>query len=146
MRIWSLHPQYLDGKGLVALWRETLLARKVLLGQTKGYTRHPQLTRFTSCRVPMDAMDYYLSVVYREAIRRHYSFDPQKFRQIPRPFRLCVHQGQLDYEFQHLLRKLQQRDPARYRLLGEKKVILPHPLFRVVEGEVEFWEKTIQGI
>lgn len=37
MRIWSLHPSYLDAKGLVALWRETLLAQKVLLGATVGY-------------------------------------------------------------------------------------------------------------
>jgi hypothetical protein len=30
MRIWSLHPKYLDSKGLVALWRESLLAKNVL--------------------------------------------------------------------------------------------------------------------
>lgn len=43
MRLWSLHPQYLDAKGLVALWREGLLAQAVLAGQTRGYKRHPQL-------------------------------------------------------------------------------------------------------
>lgn len=32
MRLWSLHPSYLDAVGLVALWREGLLARKVLQG------------------------------------------------------------------------------------------------------------------
>ena len=36
MRLWSLHPRYLDAKGLVALWREGLLAQAVLKGQTKG--------------------------------------------------------------------------------------------------------------
>ena len=46
MRLWSLHPKYLDIKGLVACWREGLLARKVLLDQTKGYKNHPQLIRF----------------------------------------------------------------------------------------------------
>nr|WP_243687290.1 pyrimidine dimer DNA glycosylase/endonuclease V [Methanobacterium formicicum] len=46
MRLWSLHPKYLDVKGLVALWREGLLARAVLKGKTKGYTNHPQLIRF----------------------------------------------------------------------------------------------------
>ena len=46
MRIWSLHPRYLDAKGLVAVWRETLLAKHVLEGKTKGYKNHPQLNRF----------------------------------------------------------------------------------------------------
>lgn len=37
MRLWSIHPRYLDTKGLVALWRETLLlAQAVLFGNTKG--------------------------------------------------------------------------------------------------------------
>ena len=36
MRLWSVHPQHLDVRGLVALWREGLLARKVLLGETNG--------------------------------------------------------------------------------------------------------------
>ena len=46
MRLWSLHPSYLDSAGLVALWQEGLLARKVLSSQTKGYIHHPQLHRF----------------------------------------------------------------------------------------------------
>ena len=29
MRLWSLHPRYLDRQGLTALWREGLLARAV---------------------------------------------------------------------------------------------------------------------
>ena len=32
MRLWSLSPRYLDVKGLVAVWREGLLADAVLLG------------------------------------------------------------------------------------------------------------------
>jgi hypothetical protein len=43
MRLWSLHPQYLDPQGLVALWREALLAQAVLRGKTRGYKHHPQL-------------------------------------------------------------------------------------------------------
>ncbi|HKX52383.1 MAG TPA: pyrimidine dimer DNA glycosylase/endonuclease V [Nitrosospira sp.] len=38
MRLWTLHPRYLDTKGLVAAWREALLAQKVLSGLTSGYT------------------------------------------------------------------------------------------------------------
>ena len=52
MRIWSLHPKYLDTKGLVALWRETLLAKHVLEGKTKGYRNHPQLDRFKKAQNP----------------------------------------------------------------------------------------------
>ena len=43
MRLWSIHPRYLDSMGLVALWREALLAQAVLRGETKGYKFHPQL-------------------------------------------------------------------------------------------------------
>ncbi|MDI3502728.1 MAG: hypothetical protein PWR13_285 [Archaeoglobi archaeon] len=28
MRLWSIHSKYLDAKGLVAVWREGLLAKK----------------------------------------------------------------------------------------------------------------------
>jgi hypothetical protein len=33
MRLWSLHPEYLDANGLVALWREALLAQAFLQGK-----------------------------------------------------------------------------------------------------------------
>jgi hypothetical protein len=52
MRIWSLHPTLLDTKGLVALWREALLAKHVLSGSTIGYQNHPQLKRFKSSPNP----------------------------------------------------------------------------------------------
>jgi hypothetical protein len=48
MRLWSLHPQYLDPAGLVAVWREGLLARAVFAGQTTGYKHHPQLAHLTN--------------------------------------------------------------------------------------------------
>ncbi|MFZ2406304.1 MAG: pyrimidine dimer DNA glycosylase/endonuclease V [Methylobacter sp.] len=32
--------------GLLALWREALLAQKVLRGESRGYRHHPQLARF----------------------------------------------------------------------------------------------------
>ncbi|MFO7790471.1 MAG: pyrimidine dimer DNA glycosylase/endonuclease V, partial [Bacteroidales bacterium] len=79
MRIWSLHPQYLDAKGLVALWRETLLAKHVLEGITKGYKHHPQLMRFRQVEKPADAIHYYLEIVWEEAGKRNYNFDKNKF-------------------------------------------------------------------
>lgn len=78
MRIWSIHPKYLDAKGLVALWRETLLAKKVLEGQTRGYRNHPQLERFKQSENPLDKINHYLSSVYSEALEREYHFDKEK--------------------------------------------------------------------
>ena len=78
MRLWSLHPRYLDPQGLVALWREALLARAVLRGKTRGYRNHPQLARFRAHRSPRAAISAYLGAVHDEAVQRGYSFDARK--------------------------------------------------------------------
>lgn len=75
MRLWSLHPKYLDPKGLVALWREALLARAVLRGETRGYRHHPQLQRFQAHATPRMAINAYLMAVHAEATARGYNFD-----------------------------------------------------------------------
>jgi hypothetical protein len=142
MRIWSLHPEYLDAKGLVALWRETLLAKHVLQGKTKGYKFHPQLERFRSLKNPVNAIDEYLSVVYLEALRRGYNFDEKKIDLNFKIVRIPVNRGQLEYETAHLLSKLKLRDKERYKALKDVKILMPHPLFTVVDGPVESWEKT----
>ena len=79
MRIWSVHPKYLDSKGLVALWRETLLAKHVLEGKTKGYKNHPQLHRFKASEKPIECINLYLSIVFEEAENRGFHFDKNKF-------------------------------------------------------------------
>jgi hypothetical protein len=140
VRLWSLHPRYLDTKGLVALWREGLLARAVLAGQTKGYAHHPQLLRFRRRGDPVSAIDAYLSRVLDEARARGYAFDGAKIRYGPCRGRAHVASGQLEYEWAHLLGKLRRRDPARWartRALAPD----PHPCFRVVPGEIAEWEK-----
>ena len=78
MRLWSLHPRYLDVKGLLAAWREGLLAQKVLEGLTKGYTHHPQLDRFRAAADPLSAISRYLSAIADEADARAYRFDRLK--------------------------------------------------------------------
>ncbi len=78
MRLWSFHPKYLAPKGLVALWREALLAGQVLRGATKGYLRHPQLVRFSQSRAPLDAINAYLGATFAESQRRGYRFDRDK--------------------------------------------------------------------
>lgn len=140
MRIWSLHPSLLDAKGLVALWRETLLAQKVLEGRTKGYTRHPQLQRFRAQSDPLAAIGTYLHAVCDEAESRGYNFDRSKIVMMPSSMGIAVTSGQVRYECDHLKSKLLVRDPDRARVLDCAKEILLHPLFYSVEGGVEPWE------
>lgn len=143
MRLWSLHPQYLDAKGLVALWREALLAQAVLAGKTKGYKHHPQLQRFKECRKPRAAIATYLREVHAEALRRGYSFDAKKIgRGKVRAKSLKVARGQLEYEWKHLRKKLKVRDPARGKRYNQIKTPDPNPLLRVVRGGIAEWEIT----
>lgn len=139
MRIWSIHPKYLDSKGLVALWREALLAKHVLEGKTKGYRNHPQLARFKASPRPIAAINLYLSFVYEEAAQRGYNFDKSKFKK-PKLRQLNVTRSQMKYEFSHLLRKLKTRDTALYSKLKNTKRLQPNPVFKVVKGKIEDWE------
>jgi hypothetical protein len=139
MRLWSLHPQYLDGKGLVALWREGLLAKKVLEQKTDGYKNHPQLERFKRSQDPLNAINFYLSEVYREAERRGYTFNREKIRWTTQAEKIEVTQGQLLYELNHLRKKLKNRACASLHDLPES--VDPHPLFTVIAGEIEEWER-----
>lgn len=141
MRIWSLHPKYLDAKGLVALWREALLAQAVLRGKTKGYKHHPQLLRFRGHASPVGCIGEYLRVVHVEAGERGYSFAAERITLTRGSGRLTVTRGQLECEWQHLLDKLRIRDPERLIELSKVKRPVPHPLFRVVRGGVAPWEK-----
>jgi len=141
MRLWSLHPEYLDSKGLVALWREGLLAQKVLLGNTRGYKNHPQLTRFKGARDPVAAIAVYLKRVADAAEKRGYHFDRSKIVERKARPMMKVTRGQLQYEFTHLLSKLESRDPEQYAALKKEKAIKPHPMFYKVDGEVEAWER-----
>ncbi len=141
MRLWSIHPRYLDTIGLVALWREGLLARRVLQGRTRGYRHHPQLVRFRAQRLPLESINCYLESVWNEACRRGYSFDRRKLRRHRRVRRIPVSSGQLRFELRHLRRKLRIRNIRQYRSLERVKEPAPHPLFRVQKGPVEEWER-----
>ena len=141
MRIWSLHPKYLDSRGLVALWREGLLAQKVLAGKTKGYKHHPQLIRFRETRDPLRSIGAYLESVVNESRARGYRFDESKIlKKKPLKNPIAVTRGQLEYEFLHLLRKLKVRDSGRFRELRLEKRVVSHPVFKVKNGAVEDWE------
>jgi hypothetical protein len=142
MRLWSLHPKYLDAKGLVALWREGLLARKVLRGLTKGYKHHPQLLRFSNQRDSLQRIDHYLMAVYDEAKLRGYRFDRKKLGRKVSRSRITVSSGQLRYEFEHLKKKLRTRDPGKFKSLRNISEPEQNPIFRIVRGKIEPWEKS----
>jgi len=141
MRLWTLHPQYLDAKGLVALWREALLAEEVLRGATKGYKNHPQLARFRTATDPLAAIASYLHGVFEEAQNRGYSFNSQKIPDLRLPEPMEETRGQLLYEWNHLQQKLKVRDLARHDQCRLVKVPMAHPLFRIVTGRVQRWER-----
>lgn len=163
MRIWSLHPSLLDCRALVACWRETLLAQKVLRGLTRGYTNHPQLIRFRAHPQPLEAVAAYLSGLADEADARGYSFNRALIGagesvgkncvdKVENPYasvaRIPVPLGQLEYELAFLRHKVAGRDPEWERRLSERLAArgelaaCAHPLFEVVPGAIEPWEKT----
>lgn len=143
MRLWSLHPRYLDRQGLVALWREALLARAVLNGQTRGYRHHPQLARFRAQARPAAAIGAYLRSVHEEALVRGYAFDRSKLVDEAGCPAIAVTSGQLDHEWRHLRRKLLGRSPGWLEQWQDIGTPDPHPLFRVEPGPIEAWERLI---
>jgi hypothetical protein len=142
MRLWSVHPRYLDPQGLVALWREGLLARAVLRGATKGYRHHPQLERFQSHASPRYAISAYLSAVHSEATSRGYAFDRTKVGSVRSIEAIAVTRGQIEYEWEHLLRKLCVRSPTHYRRW--RSLVSPecHPLLLCRAGGIASWERV----
>lgn len=145
MRIWTVHPKYLDRQGLVALWREGLLAQAVLLGKTRGYVHHPQLFRFRSQSAPASAIAKYLEVVHIESMRRGYAFDSSRIRGNRMRKRISETEGQLQHEWSHLLGKLRVRSPEHFESLRHIKTPDAHPLFEIVAGEARRWEKLQQN-
>lgn len=141
MRLWSLHPKYLDSQGLVALWREALLAQAVLRGETRGYRSHPQLERFKNHTAPLMALSVYLQTIYTEAVARGYAFDKSKIQASPGQAILMVTSGQLDYEWTHLMNKLKARNPVLYQKWQQTITPDSHPMFKVRMGQVESWER-----
>lgn len=141
MRLWSLHPRYLDRAGLTAVWREGLLAKKVLEGNTKGYRNHPQLQRFKDAEDSLMAINAYLHAVCDEAVSRGYNFDRTKLAPQSECAPISVTSKQVAYEWEHLGNKLKQRSPEIHKNWIEAAVWDPHPLFIVVDGDIEPWER-----
>ncbi len=142
MRLWSLHPKYLDRQGLTAVWREGLLAQAVLRGETKGYKNHPQLERFRATSDPLGAIGRYLFAIAQEAESRKYSFDMKKII-VCEQISLPVTHGQIAYEWQHLLHKLSIRSYERFIHYQQLTTPVTHPMFYCIQGGIASWEKPI---
>ncbi len=140
MRLWSLHPKYLDTKWLLAWWREWLLARNVLHWNTKWYKNHPQLNRFKLSDNPLDYIDAFLYQIYLEAKSRWYNFSADKIKHIEKSKIINVTSWQVKYEFNHLLNKLKTRDIERYNKLVWIKEIEVNSIFEIVPWDIEDWE------
>lgn len=142
MRLWTLHPKYLDPPGLVALWREALLARAVLRRETKGYRHHPQITRFQSHATPRTAINTYLAFILLEAKSRGYAFNRSKIGPVRGQIQIIATTGQLNYEWQHLLRKLKARNTMCYRQWSGITTPEAHPMFTIEVGLIASWERA----
>lgn len=145
MRLWSIHPSFLDRQGLTATWREGLLAQSVIVklqnGENPGYANHPQLKRFLNSPTSLHSIGVWLSGIHAEATRRGYSFDYHKIVKPGAMFKLIVTNKQLEYEYDHLLEKLKKRSPKQYYERVRNRRIIPHPMFEVIPGPIEDWEK-----
>jgi hypothetical protein len=148
MRLWSLHPSLLDRQGLLAAWREGLLAQSVIASlenyEKPGYANHPQLKRFLASPVPLLLIGTWLTYIQEDATERGYRFDKSKIQYPEKLFRLTVTSGQLDYEFGHLQSKLKERSNNDYqynRCYYQHSSLPTHPMFEVIPGDIEDWEK-----
>lgn len=150
MRLWTIHPRFLDTKGLLAVWREGLLALHVLAGKTKGYMQHPQLERWRKAvpKHPEKGVATYLREIHKESRSRFYRFDWERVLAITTPlghhtYGLTVTRGQVEFERMHLLKKI----AVRGKMFNEALAFVPpealiHPIFTFIEGDVESWEKV----
>jgi hypothetical protein len=144
MRLWSIKICWLDSIGLVALWREALLAKAVLKNSTEGYKNHPQLVRFREYHEPLRAINTYLLRINEEADRRGFAFNAGKIDAalVDKSIRMMISQGQLDYELALLKYKLRNRSIEKYKEIANYEKGEPNDLFVSYKGPVEAWEKT----
>jgi hypothetical protein len=141
MRLWSVHPRYLDRQGLTACWREALLAQAVIERTSGGYSNHPQLQRFRATDDPLGAVGAYLRGVAAEADARGYRFAKDKILRVGDVGHIPLTRGQLDYEWKYLLEKLALRSPDLHKVFTGIEIPDPHPLFAVVDGDIASWER-----
>jgi hypothetical protein len=142
MRLWSFHPKYLDNVGLSRAINEGVSGYKALTGKQKMWKNHPQLTRFK------DYGETQLKLYIEHLLIHFYNRKCISIKLSPQPFNVFVKDvievttGQLIYEWNHYLNKLEKRNNDLYQELMHITCPEPHPLLEVVEGDIESWEKV----
>jgi Pyrimidine dimer DNA glycosylase len=148
MRLWTIDPIYLDTKGLVAAWREGLLAKKVLEGKTSGYKNHPQLVRFFERDDPIVMITKYLNEIYKEAKKRRFKFNYSKISNVivNTNEMISTSNKQIEYEFELLKSKLEKRDLKKLNEIKDEVIIKINRTFKRRIGTIENWERVIPNI
>lgn len=157
MRLWSFHPSYLDNIGLARLYNEGIGGIRAIRGEQKMHLNHPQLTRFKVCcdNHTYIILSAYLRVVHNELELRGMVNDGKfkhdlllnyLFQNTKDLFNITVNSSQINGEIVHFINKTKTQK-GRYindnlKQAIAAKNILPHPLFTVVPGPVESWEKS----
>lgn len=139
MRIWSIHPKYLDTKRLTAQWREALLCKNVIEGKTKGYVNHPQFIRIKNHNKPIEFINAYLLTIWEEANKRLFKYDKSKIdmdKAILFKNKMEVSDKQLEYEYYHMMLK---SGKIEHILINE---IESNPLFNIIEGDIMIYERV----
>lgn len=130
MCLWSIHPKYLDKLGLIALWREGLLAQKALSVPSTQYIRHSELERFKNNENPLKAIGSYLCYVAAEGAKRGYNFTHER---IVYPnfddYLIIINDDTLNLEVKNLKNKLKLRDKTKFKELTEMSKIESNPAF-----------------
>ena len=146
MRLWSIHPRYLDPPGLGGLWREALLAQGIVIGRTTAYRNHPQARRVLEQPDPWGAIHDYLVGVWEEGDRRGYDYKRSRILPHAGSHPMTVPRGQLEYEAALLRLKLEARNPAYLDDLPRPECVPPHPSILVVEGGIAWWERPREDV
>jgi hypothetical protein len=141
VRLWSIHPCYLDPPGLGGLWREALLAQRVVEGRTAAYRHHPQARRVLDQADPWGAIHDYLLGVWEEGRRRGYHYDRSRISEHSGGHLMEVPRGQIEYELALLRYKLAERNRDFLSRLPTFERTLSHPSIRIVEGGIAPWER-----
>jgi hypothetical protein len=141
MRIWSIHPKYLDSKELLNLWNETIQAKNEFLTKFSGHFSNKQLERFLDLKNPLEAINSYMSSIYREAVKRDFSVDDSFMDwDFDDSIQIPVTAGQISHEISKLKSRLRERDEKKLQKLNGRTFLELHPIFYSVPGTIEEWE------
>lgn len=155
MRLWTIHPKYLDGKRLTSQWKEGIQMMHIWkeIGENPepakrlGYVSHPQVRRLSNLLVADSGLislllHQHLTAVHEESVQRSYSFNKKLIDDLAPDCKnapkVYVTMGQVAYEFALMATKNNEWSQK----VAIDPYMLCNPIFQVVSGSIESWEKT----